>query len=219
MAPKIDGGTIAAVKPVKFFHAPQSRSSSILWLLEELEAPYETEIIDIRKGAPESYRAIQPNKKVPAIVHDGVTITERAAIAQYLAETFPAKNLSVPPGHPLRGPYLTWLVYADAVIDPALAAHHLKWKYEPSSFSFGAFDDMVAHVERTLSAHPFAVGDTFTAVDTQLASALHWAAIVLRTFPEKAVFVDYIGRTVERPAYKRARAKDKSWETRGATSP
>jgi glutathione S-transferase len=191
-----------------FFHAPQSRSTGILWLLEELEAPYETELVDIRKGAPESYRAVQPNKKVPAIQHNGVTVTERAAIAQYLAETFPAKGLAVPPGHPQRGQYLTWLVYCDSVFDPALAAKFMKWEYAPSNFSFGSFDDMVAHVERTLAAHPYAVGDRFTAVDTQLGSGLHWALNVMKAIPERPVLRDYLTRVTERPACKRAWAKD-----------
>ena len=53
-----------------FYHAPWSRSSGIFWLLEELGVDYSLEIVDIRAkgGAAESYRAIQPNKKVPAIV-------------------------------------------------------------------------------------------------------------------------------------------------------
>ena len=53
---------------LKFFFAPNSRAMSILWLLEELGVPYDTEIVDINGegGAPERYRAIQPHKKVPA---------------------------------------------------------------------------------------------------------------------------------------------------------
>lgn len=65
-----------------FYHCPNTRSGSVLWLLEELGVPYDLQILDIRAqgGAPESYRAIQPNKKVPAIVHDGAPVHERAAI-------------------------------------------------------------------------------------------------------------------------------------------
>ncbi len=43
---------------------------------------------------PEAYRAIQPHKKVPAIVHDGTTVTERAAISLYLADAFPESGLA-----------------------------------------------------------------------------------------------------------------------------
>lgn len=43
---------------LKLYHAPWSRSSGVLWLLEELGQPYEIEIVDIRAegGVPESYR-------------------------------------------------------------------------------------------------------------------------------------------------------------------
>ena len=81
---------------IRFYHAPWSRASGILWLLEELGQPYEIELVDIRApgGVPESYRAIQPNKKVPAIVHEGTVVTERAAICLYLTERFPEAGLA-----------------------------------------------------------------------------------------------------------------------------
>ena len=59
-----------------FYHAPRSRSSSILYLLEELGIAYDVLNVDIHAddGAPDSYRAIHPHKQVPAIVHDGVVV-------------------------------------------------------------------------------------------------------------------------------------------------
>src|SRR4051812_2848558 len=114
---------------LKFYHAPWSRSSGIHWLLEEIGQPYEIAPVDIRApgGAPESYRDIQPNKKVPAIDHDGTIVTERAAICLYLAETFPEAGLAPAAGDASRAAYLTWLVYADSVLDPALAAKAHGW--------------------------------------------------------------------------------------------
>ena len=78
---------------LKFYHAPWSRSSSVLWLLE---VGYEMVENDIRQegGVPEDYRRIQPSKKVPAIEHDGIVITERAAITIYLADAFPQAGLA-----------------------------------------------------------------------------------------------------------------------------
>jgi glutathione S-transferase len=94
---------------IKFYHAPWSRSAGVHWLLEELGVPYETEFVDIRApgGAPESYRAIQPNKKVPAIVHDDTIITERAAISIYLADSFPQARLAPSIGDKARAAWLT----------------------------------------------------------------------------------------------------------------
>ena len=88
-----------------FYHAPGTRSGAVRWLLEELQVPYELTIVDIRAqgGAPEEYRRIQPSKKVPAIVHDGVAVHERAAIFAYLCDAFPNAGLAPPIGDPRRG--------------------------------------------------------------------------------------------------------------------
>lgn len=195
---------------LKFYHAPWSRSSGVLWLLEELGRPYETEILDIRAagGVPESYRAIQPNKKVPAIVHDGTVITERAAISIYLADAFPEARLAPPIGDPARATYLTWLVYCDSVFDPAVAARAHGLTYKSNDYSFGLFEDMVANVERHLERNDFAAGDRFTAADVQLASGIAFTMNVIKVLPERPAFSAYLSRIVGREAYKRAQAKD-----------
>ncbi len=195
---------------LKLYHAPWSRSSGVLWLLEELGQPYEIEIVDIRAagGVPESYRAIQPNKKVPAIAHDGTIVTERAAITIYLADAFPEARLAPAIGDTARAAYLTWLVYCDAVFDPALAARAHGLTYKSNDYSFGTFEDMVANVERHLERNAFAAGDRFTAADTQLASAIAFTMNVVKVLPECPAFSAYLHRVVEREAYQRARAKD-----------
>lgn len=58
------------------YHAPRSRSFRILWLLEELGVPYDTEMVSIRRRdgsghIPPDYIDIHPHGKVPALVHDG----------------------------------------------------------------------------------------------------------------------------------------------------
>jgi glutathione S-transferase len=194
---------------LKFYHAPWSRSSNVLWLMEELGVPYEIEQVDIRQegGVPESYRAIQPNKKVPAISHDGVIITERAAITIYLADAFPQAGLAPKVGDPTRAAYLTWLVYADSVFDPAVAAHAQGWKYEGNNFSFGTYDDLVANLERRLSQSEFVAGDRFTAADVQLAGSMGYVT-QQKWLPEKPAFKAYLERTTTRPAAKRSAEMD-----------
>lgn len=193
---------------ITLFHAPQSRSESILWLLEELGVPYRTELVDIRAegGPPDSYREIQAHKKVPALRHDDVVITERAAIATYLGDAFPEAGLAPRIGDPRRGPYLTWLVYTDAVMDSSMVAKVNGWDKVQFS-AFGHFDDMVRNVEKTLSAHAYIVGDSFTAADTQLGSALHWGLNVMKLLPERPVFRSYLERIAARPAYQRYQKK------------
>ena len=195
---------------LKFYHAPWSRASGTLWLLEELGVDYQLEMVDIRMegGLPEAYRRIQPNKKVPAIEHDGVIITERAAITTYLADAFPQAGLAPTIGDKDRGPYLTMTVYCDSVFDPCVAARAHGLSYESNDYSFGVFDDMVAYVDRILNERTYAAGDRFTAADTQLASAVHFTMNVLKVLPEKPSFTRYLERIAERPAYQRAQAKD-----------
>jgi glutathione S-transferase len=182
----------------------------MLWLLEEIGAPYDVELVDIRAeaGVPETYRRVQPNKKVPAIEHDGVVVTERAAIAIYLADAFASAGLSPAVGDPSRVPYLTMTVYCDSVLDPALSAHAQGFSYTGNQFSFGLFEDMVAYLERVLTERPYAAGDRFTAADTQLGSAIGYTMRMMKVLPPKPVFVDYLDRVTARPGYQRAQAKD-----------
>ncbi len=133
---------------LKFYHAPWSRSSTIFWLLEELGLEYEMELVDIRGegGAPEEYRKIQPNKKVPAIVHDGKVVTERAAITIYLGDVFPEKGLAPAIGDPDRAAYISTLVYHDAVFDPVVCAKVKGLSYVSNDYPFGLYEDMVAYL-------------------------------------------------------------------------
>lgn len=196
---------------LKFYHAPWSRSSNVLWLIEELGVEYQLEHVDIRRegGAPESYRSIQPSKKVPAIEHDGVVVTERAAITAFLCDAYPQAGLAPKIGERDRGPYLSWLVYADAVFDPAVAAHAQKWDYKPISFSFGSYDDMVANLERRLSRSTFIAGERVTAADVQIAGNIAYV-MGQKWLPERPVFTDYLARTTQRPAFVRAQDRDRA---------
>ncbi|MCV0396922.1 MAG: glutathione S-transferase family protein [Rhizobiaceae bacterium] len=195
---------------LKFYHAPWSRSSSVLWLLEELGVDYDLVEIDIRQegGVPEDYRRIQPSKKVPAIDHDGTIITERAAITIYLADRFAQAGLAPAIDDPIRGPYLTMLVYCDAVFDPSLSAQIQGWTYQSNHFAFGLAEDMINYVDRVLTERPFAAGDRFTAADTQLASAIAYTMDMMKALPERPSFRAYLDRVKDRPAYLSAAAKD-----------
>ncbi|MBD2383799.1 glutathione S-transferase, partial [Trichormus variabilis FACHB-319] len=72
------------------FHAAQSRSGRIVWLLEELRAPCAIEHVDIYRSLTGTGRSdpanLHPDGKVPALMHDGALITESAAIALYLTD-------------------------------------------------------------------------------------------------------------------------------------
>ena len=190
---------------LEFYYAPYSRSSTIHWILEELEVDYTPRRVDIQApgGAPESYRKVHPHKKVPAIVHNGVTITETPAIAIYLGDTFPKSSLCPAIGDPLRGPYLSWLVYLPSVFDPALLAKLKGWQYESSEASFGVFDDVIRRFQETLSTSDYALGSRVTLVDLVLANGLGWAMKTTELIPKSKYLVDYVARVQDRPSYQR----------------
>jgi glutathione S-transferase len=70
------------------FHSPNTRSSSTLLLLEELGVPYELRVLNMKAGEQRqpAYLAVNPMGKVPALLHNGVLITEQVAIYLYLVD-------------------------------------------------------------------------------------------------------------------------------------
>lgn len=198
---------------ITLYHAPHSRSSGIIWLLEELEVPYKIEITPIVYGngqgtpAPESYRAVHPHKKVPAIDHDGVKVFESIAIALYLADRFPAKGLAPALDDPRRGPYVTWLAYWAGVMNPVVTARFRGWDKDPAGTGFGQFDDMEKFIDTTLQAHPYIVGNTFTAADVLVGGAVEFF-MGAGVFAKNKVREDYLARLAGRPARKRALDRD-----------
>ncbi len=199
---------------IVFYHSPWSRSVGIRWLLEELGVDYEVRLVHIRRdggegGEPdESYRQIQPHKKVPAIVDGDLVVHERAAIAIYLADKFPQAGLAPALGDPMRPAYLSALVYHDAVFDPCVSLNHVGVRVERAAHSFGAYEDMVAYLKRHLKKHDFAAGSRFTAADTALASALGFTMNVLHAVPSEPEFLAYLERATDRPAHHRAAELD-----------
>src|SRR5262245_19618791 len=73
------------------YHASPSRSSVVLWMLEELGEPYDIKLLKLSAGEnmKPDYLAINPMGKVPALKHGDTVIAELAAICTYLADEFP----------------------------------------------------------------------------------------------------------------------------------
>ena len=70
---------------IVFYTNPQSRGRIVRWMLEEIGAPYRTEIVEYGSAMKSSaYRSINPMGKVPTVVAGDVVITECAAICAWL---------------------------------------------------------------------------------------------------------------------------------------
>jgi len=200
-------------RKITFYHAPNTRSSITLELLEEIGAPYDLKLLNMKAGEQRqsAYLAINPMGKVPAVVHEGALITEQVAIFLYLADLFAEAALAPPMGDPLRGPYLRWMVFYAACFEPAVGDRALKREPgPPSMMAYGDFDSVIDTIAGQLARGPWLLGDRFTAADVLWGSGLAWTR-AFGLIPERPAIAPYIERFQARPAVARAKEKDAAW--------
>ena len=196
---------------ITLYHAPRSRSSRIIWLLEELGEPYQIALTSILRAdgqgapAPDSYTRIHPLKKVPAIEHDGGIVYESAGIALYLTDAFPKAGIGPTVGDRKRADYVRWLFFYPSILEPVAAARFRGWDKEQTT-GFGKFEDAESAIARSLEAGPYILGEKFSAADILYGSACQF--FKGNIFPARKCYDDYVARLTERPAYIRALAKD-----------
>lgn len=197
---------------LELYHAAPSRSSIVRWMLEELGQPYELHVLDLEKGenrqAP--YLSVNPMGKVPALAHDGVVITEAAAICCYLADAFPQAGLAVPIGDPRRGPYLKWLFFGPSCMEPAVSDHLFKREpVRPSAAGWGDYATVMDVLAKAVATGPYLLGEQFTAADVVIGSGLRWG-MLFKGVPQRPEFLAYTARLAERPALRRAMQLDEA---------
>ena len=193
-----------------FFHAPQTRSTGVRILLEELGAPYRLHLLDLKAGEQRqpAYLAINPMGKVPALKDGDALITEQVAIYIYLADRFPQAGLAPAIGDPLRGPWLRWIAYYGSCFEPALMDR--AQKHEPASRSsspYGDYDTMLKTLTDQLARGPWLLGERYTSADVLWGTALNWTT-QFKLVPELPLIRAYADRVGARPAVQRARAAD-----------
>ena len=194
---------------LKLFHSADSRSSRFVWLLEELDVSYELIYTDIRRrsgrGASDPAN-LHPDKRVPALVHDGELVTESAAIALYLTDTFPTAGLGPVIGSPGRAAYLTWLAFYAGEIEMAYAMYERNWiDLDPFKTISRDYARVNQRVVSALSIGPYLMGQHFGAVDILASGPYRW----LRDFGPRSQQLDvWLERLAARPAAIRAAALD-----------
>ena len=145
-----------------FYTNPQSRGRIVRWMLEEIGAAYETEVIAYDQLKGERYLAVNPMGKVPAIKHRDHIITESAAICAYLADVFPEAGLS--PRGDEKADYYRWLFYAAGPVEQAVTNHYAKWDPAPEQmrmFGYGSYDKVVSVLDELFSLRDHVCGDRF----------------------------------------------------------
>jgi glutathione S-transferase len=192
-------------RKLTFFHSPNTRSTGVAILLEELGAPHETHLLNMKAGEQRKadYLAINPMGKVPAIRHGDALVTEQGAIFIYLADAFPAKGLAPDLDDPLRGPYLRWLVYYGSSFEPAVVDKAMKRDpASPAMSPYGDFETVLKTITEQLRKGPYLLGDKFTAADVLWGTALKWT-MGFKIVPESPEFVAYVDRVCSRPSFRK----------------
>jgi glutathione S-transferase len=187
------------------FHAPASPSSRMVWLLEELQAVYQLEIVSFPKadGSNVDSRNPHPHGYTPALVHDGLLVTETGAITLYLTDLFPHSPTGIATSDPLRARYLTWLFYEVGLAEPLIYMKGTR-SLETDPAMTRLYDSMIGNIENALAKSPYLLGERFTAVDILYMSLFEQARELLG----KREWIDrYIARGLDRPARQRALLK------------
>ena len=192
-----------------FYTNPMSRGQIVRWMLEEVGAPYETQILGYGTSMKDpAYLAINPMGKVPAIVHDGRIVTECAAICAYLADAFSAAGLA--PAAADRADYYRWMFFAAGPVEQAITAKSLG--FEPTAdqqrmAGFGSLGAALDALEGAVAGKAFVAGDRFSAADVYVGSQIDWG-LQFGTIPSRPAFEAYVAPLRERAGYKGAKAID-----------
>jgi glutathione S-transferase len=192
-----------------FYTNPQSRGQTVRWMLEEVGAPYETEILDYASTMKaEPYLSINPMGKVPAIRHKGKIITEVAAICCYLADAFPESRLAPPPAD--RADYYRWIFFTSGPVEAAFSNKAAGWEPTPERqrmFGYGNYDLAINTLEKALAGHEYIAADHFTAADLFVGANVNFM-LAFNLLEPRPIFLDYARRMTDRDAYRRAKEID-----------
>jgi glutathione S-transferase len=195
---------------ITLYHRPKSRSSRFIFLLEELEAPYQIKVVTIRSrdgtGEVDPVNP-HPHGKVPVISDDGIVVFESPAIALYLTDRFPKNRLGPLPGDRDRGAYLSWLSYYTGVLEPAFVSKFMNLDVPRGTAGWVAVDEAMPAVIKALSPGPYLLGERFSAADVLYGTTFAMFA-QSPLMPKSPVIEEYAKRVVSRPAFARAQAKE-----------
>jgi glutathione S-transferase len=171
-----------------FYYAPFSSATMSHWALEELGIPYEKVKLDLKNGEshkPE-FLALNPNGKVPTIVHDGTAIFETVAIVAYLGETFGVDKGLYPPPGPRRGEALKWIVWANVSVGEALARFQRNTvdripeeqrNAKAAEVAKADVEKLLGILDGALQGKSFLVGDSFSLADLHVAAYVSYVGM------------------------------------------
>jgi glutathione S-transferase len=203
-------------------HLNNSRSQRVLWLLEELQLPYEIQKYERDRKtslAPPELEKIHPLGKSPVITDGSITVAESAVILEYIVEKYGNGKLVPPKDTPNYRRYRYYMHYAEGSLMPFLLLKLITGKMRQAPFLVRPIANKISgtidgtYVGPNLSRHitfianelgsaDFFAGGELTAADLQMSFPME--AIAARVPDAPAVIRDWVKRVHERPAYQRA---------------
>ena len=195
-------------------HLENSRSQRILWMLEELELPYEVKRYERNKQtmlAPPELKQIHPLGKSPVIADGDTVVAETGAIIEYLVEK--ADGRLGPLAHResvLR--YRQFLHYAEGSMMPPLLVKLVLTRVPLLGKTAAKriqpmIDVHLDYVESELSQRPWFAGDEMTAADIMMSFPLEAARSRAGLGPSRPHTIAWLDTIHARPAYQAALAR------------
>jgi len=184
-----------------------SRVSRVLWMLEELEEPYE--FVEVKLRSPRAYE-LNASGKVPILVDGDLKVTDSAAICTYLADKHAERGMGASSGLAGRAEWDGWMHFAQSEFEAPLW-NKLRHRFIlPSELRVDVgpaaaydFASEVKALDARLRDNEFALGDRFTAIDVMLGDMGAWARAG-RFNIQSDVVNAYLDRLLARPARERA---------------
>ena len=194
-------------------HLNNSRSQRILWLLEELGAPYEIKFYQrdaTTNLAPPELVAVNPLGKSPVITDGDITIAESGAIVDYIQRKHGAGKLGAPAGDVAGEKYREWLHYSEGSAMLPLMLNLYTGRLGDAAAPLrpriqSEMDNHLGYLNSALEGRDWLMGD-FTAADAQMSfvGEVGRAMGQMDKHPNIAAWVE---RFQARPAYVRALEK------------
>lgn len=193
-----------------FYHAPQSRSSAIAVLIEEMDIARQIDmrVVSIPRMDGTGTRDPSnphPEGKAPVLVHDGHVITERGAVMLHLTTLFQDAGLAPVVGTPEWGSYITWLIWYQGVMEPALIHDFAGLTHPALTATFRGVPEITARIAKALETGPWLLGEQFSAADILVHSPY---AFFEGSTPDVPAIHDWVERCKARPARLRVHAAD-----------
>jgi glutathione S-transferase len=193
-------------------HLNRSRSTRILWLLEELELDY-TRVDHQRDGkthlAPDSLKAVHPLGKAPVMVDGDITLCESSTIVEYILDRYAENQLRPEHGTKEYYQYLEWSHFAEGSLSlPVITSGLLKMETRDGQRPIDGYIAKevyvdFSYIESVLGSRPYFAGEHFTAADIMMTISLNMAKRS-HLLDGKPNIEAYLNRIQQRPAFQKA---------------